>query len=366
MKKDVNILIAVLLFFIFLPILANCQELNEIMLKENFDDNSYKWDESDNENVKLKIQSGKYLFQHKKNGARLTHNNFQINEGDDVKIESTILKLNGSDIYGYGIVWGLSNTNNFYSFLISGNGNYMYGKKFLGKWFYLIRWTKTKQIKTNSLNKLTIIKSGNQIQFCINDSLVNTAEFEGYFGNNIGFIVNNDLEIEIDNIIITRFSKKELSDDEINELREKRLNTINIPQGNKFGVGYGAAMFGFWELDLNLKGNITDKVSVECLLGLGLDGPSKKDGYNYQGFGTKVEYEFKRSSKLNFYGYSSIWYLKGSKEALELFRFEGKDFFGLTFGIGSEVWNGYFIDLGFLIMDHISSLTIRCGKHYYF
>ena len=134
---------------------------------------------------------------------------------------------------------------------------------------------------------------------------------------------------------------------------------------SKFGIGYAAALFGFWEIDLNFKGYLSDEISVEGLIGIGLEGPSEDDEYIFHGLGTKVSYEFTRSSKFNFYGYSTLWYLKGSKEPVKKLLV-GKDFFGLIVGLGTESWNGYYIEGGYIKMDHISSFTIRLGKHYYF
>ncbi|MDP2362974.1 MAG: hypothetical protein Q8M94_04290, partial [Ignavibacteria bacterium] len=98
-----------------------------------------------------------------------------------------------------------------------------------------------------------------------------------------------------------------------------------------------AVYSGLWMLNLNLKGYIADKYSIEGMLGIGLDGPSYKEGNNYLGIGLKGMYEFTRVSTLNLYGYVLSWFLKGSPAAIgdSDFGRNAKYVMGLGGGIGS-------------------------------
>lgn len=130
----------------------------------------------------------------------------------------------------------------------------------------------------------------------------------------------------------------------------------------KFGIGYGASMIGLWMLDLNIKGDITDNYSIESAIGFGMDGPSYEDGRSYKGIALRGMRDFKKGKRLNFYGYALGWYLIGSKETPP----KSERFMGFGMGLGTEAWNGYFAEIGYIKMDYSSSVTLHAGKHNYF
>lgn len=145
--------------------------------------------------------------------------------------------------------------------------------------------------------------------------------------------------------------------------QEKYTNEKSEP---KFGIGYEAAMFGLWIIDLNMRWNMNNILSTEVKLGIGMDGPSYENGRGYEGIGIKMIYEFTKTPRINFYGSAKIWYLIGSQETLDLLAPKGEKYLGIGVNIGSEVWNGYFCEFGFIKIDYISSFSIMVGKHYYF
>jgi hypothetical protein len=173
-------------------------------LEDHFIDNKNKWDEYDTDKVTKKIQNGKYTFQNKMTSSdSLEWISVDMSQNEDFQIESSIAKGDGTDNYGYGLVWGLTDVNNHYYFRISGNGYYLYGKQADGKLTAIIGWTKSNHINQhNSTNKLTIKKSGHQIMFSINDNFVGQAYFERSFGNKIGFRVDPEIKVEIDNVSV--------------------------------------------------------------------------------------------------------------------------------------------------------------------
>jgi len=171
-------------------------------LEDDFIDNRNRWDEKADDKVMLKIQNGRYIIQNKmSSNGWLAYHSIDMSQNEDFHIESKMKKVVGRDDRGYGLVWGLTD-NNYYYFSISGNGQYVYGKQIKGSWKNIIGWVKSNQINNNSANKLTIKKSGNQIRFFINDNFVGQAQFEGFFGNRVGFQVGANMKVEIDNISV--------------------------------------------------------------------------------------------------------------------------------------------------------------------
>ncbi len=211
-KSVIYIFILVyLLIFSYYPSFG--QEHYDIILEENFDNNELGWFQLDNKDVKLKIQSGKCIFQHKRDyDGYLTWNGvFDVRDNHNFTIESTIDKKDGPNNFGYGILWGLRDKDNYYFFLITGDGYYLYGKQFRGKWYLSVK-TESKYINNgNSSNKLAVSRSDDQIELFINDSLICASGYEGMFGNNIGFRVNGNVKIEIDNLLITKGPVKKIS-----------------------------------------------------------------------------------------------------------------------------------------------------------
>ena len=188
------------------PVLPQAE--GTIVLQDDFTTNSNEWYEADNEMVKLKRDYGKYIFEHKRTiGGYVTWMPTSLDAYADFTITSHIKKVSGVNNYGYGLIWGVENNKNYYYFLISANGNYIYGKTVEGTSTVLSDWTTSSDIKQNGdPNQLTVKKSGNDLQLMINGSIQKTVLFDGSFGNYVGFKIDNNVGIEISDILITQNS----------------------------------------------------------------------------------------------------------------------------------------------------------------
>ena len=175
-------------------------------LDEDFMDNTNKWLEYDTQKAIKRIQGGKYTFENKTIlPFALEATPIALNETEDFKIESEMKKVGGIDNGRYGLFWSIARRDLFYFFLIAGNGEYSYGRMVNGVWFDIIVRTKSNRIAMfNAINKLIIKKSGNQVTFLINDNdnVLNEVEFERFPINRVGFCVEPDVQIEIDNISV--------------------------------------------------------------------------------------------------------------------------------------------------------------------
>ena len=174
------------------------------LFEDHFKNNRNKWVEADNENSMLKVDDGKYVFEHKREkGSWLVWNPIDIEPDNDFQIEATISKVQGGNTNGYGIVWGLKDVKNRYQFLVNGNGSYTYAKTIDGKWETLIEWTAFQYTnKDNATNTLMVRKVGSQIKFYINNRYVTEAEFEDFFDQKVGFFVYGPLKVEIDHLLV--------------------------------------------------------------------------------------------------------------------------------------------------------------------
>jgi hypothetical protein len=129
-------------------------------------------------------------------------------------------------------------------------------------------------------------------------------------------------------------------------------------------VGWDAAIGGLSELALNLAVQ-RSTWSLEWLGAIGLEGPFRDEKQQYLGLGTKGTYSLATSSRLNLYGFGLVWLFKVFDVKSEVW--ESTPVLGFSAGLGSEaLTNGYFVEFGFVKLEHISSVTVRAGKHYWF
>jgi hypothetical protein len=179
-----------------------------ILFEEHFTNNSRQWFESTSEERRHTVKDGTYVIESKVGGYGYATKPIAIPQGENFKIECTVRKIEGVDNFGYGLLWGLKDRDNFYNISIFGEGTFVVEKKEDGKVTRLIPLSVPNSInKFNSTNKLAINKESDQIIFYINDMFAGKTQFEPFFGNYIGFIVYNKQTIAFDDLVVTVKSK---------------------------------------------------------------------------------------------------------------------------------------------------------------
>jgi len=90
----------------------------------------------------------------------------------------------------YGVLFRYLDAQNFYFFEISDNGYYQFAIKQDGKWEVLIPWTKNAAIQTDKrLNRLTVIASGDEFQFYVNDQPVDQRKDDRLKSGGLGLAI---------------------------------------------------------------------------------------------------------------------------------------------------------------------------------
>jgi len=202
MKKLFFILIITLSAFSLLQ--PSAIFARESIFSEDFDDNYNEWPIEDDEYTRTSIANGTFIFEHKMDeGGYHVYYPVYIDTDKNFEIEITLSQISGHDDRGYGLIWGMEDSNNYYTFNITDNGYYRVSKIEYGEWYDIIDWTESEYINTyRGKNTLLLKKVGNLYNFYINGSYVNMIEFQPFFGNDLGFTVWLRQRIAIDNIYV--------------------------------------------------------------------------------------------------------------------------------------------------------------------
>lgn len=195
-----------LVLFCFQTIIA--QNSTEIF-SDNFNSNINNWYEGSDNKRTFSVRDGFYYFEHKQlQGSWLTTQNITIDTKRDYKIEAAIKKISGVKNSGYGLDWGTD--NDYYEFLITSQGYfslYNYNKS-TNQFVALKDWEYTSYTNNSeeASNLLSISKIGNTTNFYVNNKLIYTATLKPIDVNRVGFVVNQNQKIGIDNINVSYLS----------------------------------------------------------------------------------------------------------------------------------------------------------------
>ena len=141
------------------------------------------------EDPKFEIHQGEYILESKTGGQWMSTRPVPLDQKGDFKIELVARKISGTDEYGYGLVWGAKDLHNFYIFDIRGNGSYSFEKITNDTFTKAFEDVGPMVNKFNSTNKLSLKKTGDSLEFFINDRLINRSPFLPFMGNYIGCII---------------------------------------------------------------------------------------------------------------------------------------------------------------------------------
>lgn len=112
----------------------------------------------------------------------------------------------------FGLIWGCKNNANLFSFNVVPDLQLFQVVSIIGgQWTNVIKWSKSDQILTgNSANKLTVSHFDGTLFFLINDEVVGKAPFQQFHGNGIGFWVDPETHISVDNLLIKTYESKQI------------------------------------------------------------------------------------------------------------------------------------------------------------
>lgn len=228
-----------------------------IVYKENFNRNKSEW-EANYENSKSKINVDNQLeLSVTSDNTTSRFNYIPLNQDSDYSIESIVQKRNGQDNNGYGLLFGFKDWDNYYQFLISGNGSYMISSKFEGIRLDIAKWTSSDNINTgNARNLLKVIKIDDIFIFSINGQIVKREESSNLRGNNFGMLVGGKGDYILENITLREF----VTNEELTNRTPNKSSKENSWKGN--GTGFFIDRNGYLATNYHVVEN-ANEIEVE-------------------------------------------------------------------------------------------------------
>jgi hypothetical protein len=169
---------------------------------EPFDNNTNSWDTFNTSSASAQIHNGVYIIENKREeGAHLILHQNDFPAASDFLMETSIRLLKSSATASFGLIFGAKNSFNNYSFQITTNRLYIVRNYHQGISMEMTMGKKgAANINIYGLNKLKIIRSGNNMSFYINDKLVDKITDLNLYGKRFGFIIDGQSKIAVEHM----------------------------------------------------------------------------------------------------------------------------------------------------------------------
>jgi hypothetical protein len=212
------------------------------VMDENFNSNARRWDIRKDSSSEMSMNGGQYLLRNKIDGVALSSSiDIPQLQSENFRISAVFSMIKGIENNGFGILWGATDLNNEYEFMISANGFFKVSKWENGNKEDIIGWTYHSAINKWELsrNELKIECNTEIIRFYINDNYVAATKYYKPFGQKIGFILNETMEVSIDEIIAENLTRSfsETSIDKAPSIRINKFELLGVDSVNVIRTG---------------------------------------------------------------------------------------------------------------------------------
>ncbi|MEM1135721.1 MAG: TIR domain-containing protein [Bacteroidota bacterium] len=203
---------------------------------DDFSDNRNDWEKegSSRKNI-VNIENGYFAFERTTLKDGWEYKDIAIDFEKDFEIEASIKIVRGVQNNSYTIDFG-HNADEYNTFGFSGDGYYVVRSYFEEEWHNFKSWVKSNIVKKNDYNKLTIRKIDDKLYFFINEKMVHTMPFEkeNWFGNNIGFSVQDTSLMHVDYLYVSQLKVERSVTDLKNSASAPWLNNYKYTFKDRF------------------------------------------------------------------------------------------------------------------------------------
>ncbi|MBN2662404.1 MAG: OmpA family protein [Bacteroidales bacterium] len=170
-----------------------------LLFDENFDDNAFGWDISDNDDATAEISNGYFFINNKgiNTGYRFW-TQFNIDPAQDFIVECKIRQVFGNPDDAYGLFIVSDGIENNYNFEIKSDGHFRTSIQTDGQ-YDVDNWSINSNIKQKGeYNILKIKKTNGYLYYYVNDRLLNAQSFSGAMGLDFGFVLRSRSKVQVD------------------------------------------------------------------------------------------------------------------------------------------------------------------------
>jgi hypothetical protein len=186
---------------------ADEPEAPKLIFHDSFQSNKNSWPTANTAQVLAEIRSGKYYFEHLRtsDSSWMVINRKRINERKDWSIETTIRFISGrGETTNFGLIFGYDfDLDAGYKFLISDNGQFEISMSNYGAYEVIQPPTESDALlQDGKMNALRVEQRDDLWYFFINDTEVFTLEPQTFYKQQVGYILYNNVAIEVDDLKI--------------------------------------------------------------------------------------------------------------------------------------------------------------------
>jgi len=160
--------------------------------EDDFSNPNSGWPRDSTEEYECDYEDGEYYILVKESDWAAWVWNRDLGQLSDFTLEIDAKVTIGSLRSGYGVVFRFKDTDNFYRFIVTGDGFYNLGKSTEGKWKNLgEQWTKSYLITMGyRINHLKVVCKGSQIEVYVNGHHLTTVTDDSFTEGYVGMIVD--------------------------------------------------------------------------------------------------------------------------------------------------------------------------------
>ena len=183
----------------------------KVAMKDSFDSNKYNWlvkkDSTDDySTTTYEIKDGVYRWTSTAHKPYIGWVRTNKKQYSDIYISVDVREASGPNTADFGVVLREDDNSNFYYFGITNDGQYAF-LVYNNDWITLQDWTFTDLIRTDEVNKITVLAQGSQFVFFINDQYLFDMTDDKIGKGQVGLAVelaqeNDQAVFEFDNLLI--------------------------------------------------------------------------------------------------------------------------------------------------------------------
>lgn len=162
----------------------------EVLLNEDFNDNSNEWPYIDATSTSpSSISNGQLVWHNQAGGYSQKTKKVPINWSLDFDIETKLKRLSGKRNNIYGMMFDFEDWDNHYYFGYAPTGYFIVYKEINNEEVFSTGWKKSEFIKGDGDHILKVEKIGNQLFFFINNKMVHSIKGQQHVGDYQGLLI---------------------------------------------------------------------------------------------------------------------------------------------------------------------------------